>query len=169
MVMVALFMVSCDTDDSIKCPDALIGELNATENQFSGTWVFSAMEADVAVDITDDDEDNPSKDIFAQYSLCQSDLVYNFMDDRNYTYKQGYSAADCQNKLQSTGTWALTGDKSLTFVANCASETVRITTSEAGNTFSYETNLNFQDVNGIVKATKVTFTYTKEGEVVTPQ
>lgn len=160
MVVGALFLVSCNTDDGISCPEALTGELDAAETEFSGDWTLTALEADDAVDITDDDTDNPTKDIFAQYTECQSDLVYEFMDDRNYAFKQGYVAADCEGKGTFTGTWALTANV-LTLVSNCASQRVDIEMNADKDVFSYDTNVNVRDVNGAVKTTKVTYTYTK--------
>lgn len=165
MVLSALFMASCNTDDGIKCPDALVGELSATEASFSGTWVFVGMEADEAIDITDDGIDNPSADIFAQYEECDRDLVYDFMENRSYSSKQGSSFAECQNKQTLTGTWSLV-DNSLTFVANCASQYIEIQTGAVQNVFSYESTLNFRDITGAIKTLKITFTYEKlvEGE-----
>src|SRR5690554_3638472 len=98
MVIVALSVVSCNSDDDIKCPDALTGELSATETQFSGSWRFSGMETEEAIDITDDNTDNPSTDIYAQYGACDRDVKYDFMSNRDYELKQGYAAVDCNNK-----------------------------------------------------------------------
>ena len=170
MLMTVLFMVSCNTDDTINCPAELTGDLNATETEFSGTWIFTDMIADDAIDLTDDKTDNPSKDVFAQYSACDRDLVYNFNGDRKYSLKQGSLASDCNNKESVAGTWSLTVDKkALTFVANCAMQTTQITIGEDENTFSYTSNLSFRDVTGLVKTTKVTFTYTKQEQNETPQ
>lgn len=160
MVIVALSVVSCNTDDDIQCPDPLTGALTATETEFSGSWRFAAMEAEDAIDLTDDNTDNPSKDIFSQYSACDRDLLYNFMSNRNYELKQGYSAADCNNKLDLAGTWSLNGND-LTFVANCSSQRISIEKNDDGDQFSYESRVNFKDVNGLEKAVKVTFTYEK--------
>ena len=169
MVMTALFMVSCISDDDIKCPEPLTGALNASESEFSGSWKFSGMMADDAVDITNDNTDNPSKDIFAQYSACERDLVYDFMSNRNYSLKQGYLAPDCNNKQSLTGTWSLTSDDMLNFVANCSTQINKIVISEAGDTFSYATSLNFREASGAVKTTKVTYTYEKIEAVETPE
>ena len=169
MVMTVLFMVSCNSDDSITCPADLTGALNANETEFSGTWIFSGMMADEAIDLTDDKTDNPSKDVFAQYGACDRDLVYNFNGDRKYSLKQGSLASDCNNKESFAGTWSLTAAKALTFVANCAMQTTQITMGEDDDTFSYTSNLSFRDATGLVKTTKVTFTYTKVLETETPQ
>lgn len=169
VVMFALFMVSCNDDDGFQCPDPLTGELNATEADFAGSWVFSGMVAEDEIDLTDDDKDNPSKDIFAQYTPCDRDLAYEFKNDRNYSLKQGYLALDCNNKQSLVGTWSLTAANSLTFVASCALQTVNIEMSEEGDAFSYTSNLSFKDVDNAVKTTKVTFTYSKVSEEVNPQ
>lgn len=160
MVMTALVLVSCNNDDGIECPVALTGELTAPETEFSGAWEFAGLVAVEEVDITDDDTVNPSTDIYAQYTDCQQDLVYDFMEDRNYVFKQGYVADDCEGKQTLTGTWKLT-DKVLTFVANCASQSIEIEMSEAGDSFTYESVVNIRDVNNLVKTSKVTFTFEK--------
>lgn len=165
----ALFFVGCNNDDGIKCPEPLTGELSPAETDFSGTWVFTAMEAEDAIDITDDNTDNPSTDIFAQQSECETDLVYNFSSDRNYSLKQGYTAEDCNNKQTLSGTWSLSSENVLTFIANCSLQTTNITPSETGDSFSFVSTVTFNEASGAVKSTKVTFTYTKVIEDETPQ
>src|SRR5690606_14347222 len=165
----ALLFVSCNDDDGITCPEAITGELNGAETAFVGTWALSGMIAEDAIDLTDDSEDNPSEDLFVQYSECDRDLVYNFVSDRNYTYKQGSVAEDCNNKLSLVGTWGLTSENRLMLVANCSSQAVNIEIGESSNEFSYDTNLTFKDATGAIKTTKVTFTYTKQAEEVTPE
>lgn len=160
MVMVLLFTFSCNNDDGITCPEPLTGDLNATETEFAGKWAFTAMVAEQAIDITNDDTDNPNKDIYTQFTECQRDLVYDFKNDRNYVYNQGSVAEDCQNKQSMSGTWSLK-DKVLTFVASCSSQRINIEMNEAGDAFSYDSTLNFQEANGGTKVSKVTFTYRK--------
>lgn len=160
MVMAGLFLVSCNNDDGIECPDALSGELTAAETAFSGTWEFSGLVAEDALDITDDGTENPSTDIYAQYTECQRDLVYEFMDTRAYVFKQDYFAEDCQSKQSITGTWSLTG-KILTFVSSCATQSIDIEIHEDSNSFSYDATVNVREVNGNVKTTKLTFTFVK--------
>ncbi len=160
MVMTTFFLVSCNTDDGIECPVALTGELSDTETEFSGSWEFTGLVALEAVDITDDNTANPGTDIYAQYTECQQDLVYDFMNNRNYAFKQGYLADDCQGKQTLTGTWSLTGNV-LTFVANCASQSIDIEMSDEGDSFSYESLVNIRDVNNSVRTSKVTFTFEK--------
>lgn len=168
MVVFTLFMVSCNSDDRIECPDELVGELSDAEKQFSGTWIFTGMDSEVAIDLTNDETNNPEKDIFAQYTQCDRDLVYDFNDNRSYSLKQGHAAAiDCDNKQSLTGTWSLTSGNVLTFVANCATQSIGVTFDDTGNSFSFSNVLNFVDVNNTQITSKVTFTYTKAAEAAT--
>lgn len=167
-VIMALFIVSCNDDNSMDCPQTLLGPLSALETRFSGTWKLTGMLAEEAVDITDDGEDNPSKDIFSQYTECQRDLVYNFNSDRNYIFKQGYSDSGCNPRYELSGTWNLSEENFLTFVANCTLETIQISLNDAGNTFWFESPMEYKDESGLIKSTKVIFTYKKGGIDITP-
>ena len=168
MVMAVLFMVSCNTDNDMECPETIKGPLNDVETEFLGSWRFIAMEAEDPVDVTDDDIDNASKDIYAQYTDCERDWIYEFKNDRDYTYKLGYSLEDCKSRYDLVGTWSLSTENSLTFIDNCASETVQIKKSETDNTFSYESLMNFKDAVGNMKTTIVTFTYKRVESEITP-
>ena len=165
MIAAALLVVSCSNDDGIKCPEPLVGELTATEADFTGSWVMVAMEGNEALDITDDKISNPSTDIFAQFTDCQRDLVCEFNDTRDYTQKQGYRAPICENQDSITGTWRLAknnlNENVLSFVANCTSLDLKIEMNEFGDAFTYKSNVGFQDVNGVFKTVYVKFTYEK--------
>lgn len=168
IMVMGLFMVSCDNDDDIKCPDALTGALAANETAFSGSWVFSAMVAEEAIDVTDDNTANPSTDIFNQYEPCTRDLSYDFKNNRDYALKLGGIVADC-NKETITGTWSLSPINNLTFVSGCSSQAIQITLNEDGTQFSYKLNANLKNINGEFKVTPVTYTYTKLSPEATPQ
>ena len=167
MLITVLFMVSCDNDDDVKCLDPLTGALSPTETKFSGNWKLTGLMADDAIDLTNDKKDNPSKDIFAQYDDCEKDLVYDFMADRKFAFKQGSLAAKCEKKQTLSGTWKLTG-KVLTFLEKCDAENINIELNENSDTFSYVSVVRIKDVKGVVKATKVKFTYKKAGTDVRP-
>lgn len=167
MLMTVLFMVSCNNDDDVKCLSPLAGPLSAAEIKFSGNWKLTGLVADDAIDLTDDKKDNASKDVFAQYGDCQKDLVYDFTADRKYAFKQGTLAVKCEKKQTVTGTWKLT-DKVLTFIEKCDAETINIELNEKNDSFSYGGVLRIKDVKGVVKSTKVKFTYTKVGATVPP-
>ncbi|WP_338357316.1 DUF5004 domain-containing protein [Yeosuana marina] len=157
--MASLFFVGCNNDGP-DCPEALTGELGTSETVLVGDWNFVGMVAEDAVDLTDDDQDNPSTDIFAQLDACDKDLVYTFDNDRSYTFTQGYVATDCTNKVQFEGTWKLTGSN-LAFVANCTTNAIDIAFNEDQSTFSFEQTYKFLDMDGHTVTTKVTFTYGK--------
>lgn len=159
MMVASLFFVGCNNDGP-DCPEALTGELDTSETALVGDWNFEGMVSEDEVDLTDDDQDNPSTDIFAQLDACDKDLVYAFDNDRTYTFSQGYVATNCSNKAQLGGTWKLTGSE-LTFVANCSVNNVTIAFNEDQSAFSFEQTFKFNDVDGHTVTTKVTFTYGK--------
>lgn len=160
LVFTALMMVGCNTDDAITCPDAITGDLTAVETKFTGSWVLSGLEAKDLVDITDDNTDNPSKDIFAQYTPCQRDLVYEFLNTRGYVFKQGTISTDCQNTKNNTGTWSFQNNI-LIFVSGCATQRIDIELNEEQDKFKYSAIVNIRDVNGLIKSTTVTFSFQK--------
>ncbi|WP_170245229.1 DUF5004 domain-containing protein [Gelidibacter salicanalis] len=160
LVCTALFMMGCNTDDGISCPEPITGELTAEETDFTGSWVLTGMEANDELDITDDNKDNPSKDVFAQYSECQRDLVYEFLNSRSYAFKQGTISTDCENKQSVTGTWSLNA-KVLTLVSSCATQNITIAFNEEEDKFTYFAVVNIREVNGLVRSTKITFTFSK--------
>ncbi len=118
--LLGLLFLSCfKGDDNNYCADNYTGVLSANENFLVGSWSLTAVESDLAVDITDDNEDNPLKDIFVQSTDCQNDAQYIFGTDRSYDIKQGYIAVDCSQKLTTSGTWKLTGENlSITSACN---------------------------------------------------
>lgn len=166
VVAAMLSIMGCSNDDGIKCPDPLVGELTEKETELTGAWVLVAMEGNEALDITDDKISNPSTDIFAQFTDCQRDLVYEFSDNRNYIQKQGYRAPICEGQDSIKGTWRLSksnlNEDVLSFVANCTTLDLKIDMNEWGDTFTYKSNVGFQDVNGVFRTIFVKFTYEKE-------
>lgn len=159
-VLMSLLMVSCSLNDGTSCPEAITGSLSDLENEFVGTWVFTNMVSEEEVDLTDDDVENPSTEIFPQLEDCQKDVVYVFETDRKFNVKQEYNVPDCENKLTIEGTWKLMNGN-LTFVAQCSSQTIDVELNEESTIFTLEDNYSFQDVNGFLIMTNVTFTYEK--------
>ncbi|WP_166963479.1 DUF5004 domain-containing protein [Yeosuana marina] len=160
-IMVAsLLFVGCSNDNSPNCPQALTGELDATETAFVGDWSFMGMVSEKEIDLTDDNEDNPSTNIYDQFEECQQDLIYSFENDRSYSLKQGYVATNCTNKVQLNGTWKLTGGV-LSFVTNCSTNYLNIEFNNDKTEFTFEETYKFVDVDGQIITSKVTFTYGK--------
>ena len=152
------FFMGCNSDNSIDCPTDYTGVLAENEKKLTGEWVLSAITADKEIDLTDDDEDNPEKDIYAQYSECERDGAYNFSADRKYAFDQGQNATDCMNKASSEGTWKLTA-KTLSLVGICNIQNIDIDFDEEDSAFSFSDDFNVRDVDGTTVLTKITFTY----------
>ncbi|MFB9056551.1 DUF5004 domain-containing protein [Mariniflexile ostreae] len=162
LLIMSVLIVSCDNnDDSIQCPEAITGELIPIESDFTGRWELKSITVEDEIDITDDNEDNPSLDLFAQYSECQKDIVYNFNDDRSYELALGQVASDCSNKLKVEGTWKLS-ETTLTLVANCSRDLIVIDVNEDATEFVLEAVYSFKDVDGNIIKTKATSTYEKQ-------
>jgi hypothetical protein len=160
VMMMSVLMVSCSLNDGTSCPEALTGELTLIESEFVGTWVLTNMVSEEEVDLTDDNVENPSTEIFQQLSDCQKDLVFDFGNDRAYTIKQGYSATNCENKQSLDGTWKLIEGK-LTLVALCTTQLVDIEFNGDNTIFTREDIYTFQDIYGFTINTNVTSTYEK--------
>lgn len=160
LIITSLFNISCDTDDGPNCPDALTGELTQTESDFAGEWTLKSIVAEDEVDLTDDDTDNPSTDIFNQYTACQQDAIYEFNNDRSYIFKQGNTATNCSNKQTLDGTWKLT-NSTLVFAGNCSLQSVNIDLNNDSTEFTIDSNFNFVDVNDNEINSDVVLTYEK--------
>ncbi len=159
LFMMSGFIVSCSTDDgSSSCPEDFTGALGANEEKLVGEWVLSAIVADEAVDITDDNQENPSTDLFAQYGECQKDAIYTFNADRTYTFKQGQNGTNCQNQGTFDGTWQLSSN-TLSFVDACILLNLTITFNDSETSFVFSNDFNITDVGGNTIETNISFTY----------
>lgn len=161
LVALGLFFISCDNSDDIECPEALTGELTETEVAFSGTWTLQAIVSEDEIDLTDDDVDNPSTDLYSQYSACSNDLSYTFGDDRSYTYKLGKTVSDCDVQQEVTGTWQLAENDNLIMVTGCTRQITPLSFNEDLTEFYFEATYNYTDINGNTITTNTTFTYGK--------
>ena len=161
--VVVLFMmgglvVSCSSDDDSDCTEDFSGALQANEEKLVGEWVLTAIVANEAVDITDDDTENPSTNLFAQYNQCQKDGVYTFNADRSYTFEQGQNGTDCQNRATFDGTWQLSSN-TLSFVSSCTLQNLTVTFNGSETDFMFSNVFNVTDVNGNTIEVNITFTY----------
>ncbi|HDZ15330.1 hypothetical protein LCGC14_1215700 [marine sediment metagenome] len=153
-------VLGCNSDNSIDCPEDFTGALAANEQKLTGEWKLTAITSDKAVDLTDDNETNPSQNIYIQYTDCQKDGVYQFDADRNYTFNQGTNVSNCANKSSSDGTWQLNAEV-LSLVGACNQQFVGIDFNGDASAFSFSEDFNVTDVRGSSIPAKITFTYTK--------
>ncbi len=151
--------VSCNDDDNQCIPD-YTGALSADETAFAGEWHLTAIESSEAIDLTDDDEDNPSTDIYAQQSECENDLQYDFNTDRTYTYSVGKNAEDCETSGTIKGTWKF-GGSTLGMITSCLESVVDLDINAERTTFSFTTDNFYTKENGQRIEIEVTHTYTK--------
>jgi hypothetical protein len=152
-------LISCNSDDGIECPEDFTGALTSVEEQLVGEWILSSIVATEEVDLTDDDVENPSTDLFGQYSDCQRDAVYTFGENRSYVYEQGQYAEDCEYKVETTGTWEFVS-QNLQLTASCSIQSTAIEFNGDATEFSFSQNYNVTDVNGRTFRSDVVFTYT---------
>ncbi len=162
LIAAGVLFVSCDnSSDDIQCPEAITGELTETETTFTGTWALQSIVTEDEIDLTDDDTDNPSTDIYGQFTDCENDLAYEFGSDRSYTYSLGKTVTDCDNENQMSGTWQLNENNNLVLVANCSRQIIDIDINEETTAFTFEGTYTFTDANGATISSKTTFTYAK--------
>ncbi|MDO5979586.1 DUF5004 domain-containing protein [Flavivirga spongiicola] len=159
LLAVALLTISCSNDDN-NCTEDLTGALSDKETSFAHKWVLSAIVSEKEIDLTDDNEDNPSTNIFDQYSDCEKDAFYDFKNDRSYQFSQGLNASNCNNKQTSSGTWKLT-ENSLALVSFCNLRIINIEFNTDTTSFSVDDNFIFTDVNDNRINSKTKITYTK--------
>lgn len=162
MIALSLGFNSCNTsdDNDFVCTEDFTGALEENEKALLGKWKLTAIVAEKEVDITKDNEDNPKKDIYVQYSECDQDADFTYEADRKYTNTQGQNIAECTDKLKFTGSWKLTGNI-LGFVGNCMTQNQAIQFNADKSAYSFTSSYNINDVRGTVITTNVTFTYTK--------
>ena len=158
--------VGCNDDDA-ECIADYEGALTAAETSFAGTWTLSAVESSEEIDLTDDEEDNPSKDIYAQQSDCENDMQYIFGADRAYKYNVGKRAEDCEQSGTLTGSWKL-GGSTLGLITSCMENVVELEFNPNKTTFSYTTPNIYTKENGERVEIEITFTYSKTATTPTP-
>ena len=160
ILLSSLLIVSCSTNDSSSCEQALTGALSTEESGLVGNWILTNMVSEDPVDITTDGVDNSSTDIFGQLDDCDKDVEYIFENDRNFTLKQQFTAENCPNKSSLNGTWKYANDI-LSLVSACNLQTITILVDGGFTTFSFEGLYTFLEVDGTVTSSNVTLTYTK--------
>ncbi|WP_339707950.1 DUF5004 domain-containing protein [uncultured Kriegella sp.] len=160
-LITAVTFVGCNSDNGdTNCVEDFTGALASSEEAFVGTWTLTAITAEQAVDITDDNEDNASEDIYAQYEACEKDAAYTFESGRIYNFVQGQNATGCTNKATLSGTWKLSG-QTLSLTGSCTVQNLTLQFDSEFSEFSSTSIINILDVTGNTIQTNVTFTYSK--------
>jgi len=158
--ILGLTFLNCGvTDDPLECPAQFTGELQATETKLVGEWSLIDLVSDTEVDLTNDFTDNPSVDMFSQYSDCSKDAVFIFGDNRVYSYENGSRTEGC-NGTSNSGTWRLDSDE-LFLIISCGSLNSQLSFNESNTRFEYSNTVEIQEVNGVVTTAAVTYTYEK--------
>ena len=159
-LIMGFLIVGCSTGSDSNCPEDFVGALSSEEEAIVGTWVLTDIVSEEAKDLTDDDVDNPSTEIFDQLSDCNKDIEYLFNSDRAFTLKQGYNADNCSNKFMLNGSWKYVNGQ-MSFVQSCNTNSVDIFLNNELTVFTIEDVLTFNEVDGTVSTSNVTLTYTK--------
>lgn len=152
-------MFSCSSDEGTQCPPDFTGELTTNEEKLVGEWELSAIVAGEALDLTDDQVDNPSTNLYNQYTDCQQDAFYTFGSQRTFSYEEGQNAQDCSNKVQTSGTWELASN-TLRIKASCNIQSTTVEFNAENTEFSFADTFNVTDVSGTTRQTTIAFTYT---------
>jgi hypothetical protein len=159
MIAMTLCFTGCITDYDIVCVEDYTGDLAETEEKMLEEWKLSAIVSNKEIDLTDDREENPTKDIYAQYSDCQRDAVYSFNSNRTFKFEQGMNAVDCDRESVSDGTWQLQGEI-LRLVSSCNLRSIELDFNQPASAFSFSNDFNIRDAEGLTIEAELTFTYT---------
>lgn len=156
----ALIFHGCGIEsDPLECPPQFTGELGEDETKLVGQWMATMAISDVELDLTNDEIDNPSVDIFSQYSECAQDAIFNFNVNRIYSYDIGTMTSGCTEST-TQGTWKLSSN-ALFLIVSCGSVTYNLSFNDELSQFEYTNEIDVQEVNGIITPARVTFTFNK--------
>ncbi|MEC3965302.1 DUF5004 domain-containing protein [Flagellimonas halotolerans] len=158
LMCIGAMLLSCTSDDGVECAEDFTGDLSANEQKLVGEWVLSGIVAAKELDLTDDNTDNPSTDLFAQYAECKKDASYTFGEDRSYAYELGKYEEDCEYIAASTGTWEL-ASQNLSLVSSCSLQTTVLEFNEDSSQFTFSEIYSVTEVTGTVVQTRIDFTY----------
>lgn len=158
-----IIFTSCSSDDdnNSECTADYIGELSASEEKLVGTWILTGLEAEDEIDLTDDDTDNPSADIFSQFTECQKDKIFTFNAEREMEALDGTTATNCSDEETSIHQWKMENNR-IYFIHQCLEFYMDATFNGDNSSFTFESNIIIKDVEGENVTTTVTYEYTKE-------
>nr|WP_321411094.1 DUF5004 domain-containing protein [uncultured Allomuricauda sp.] len=159
LMCIGVTLLSCSSDDGPECVQDFTGKLTANEEILLGEWILSDIVAAKELDLTDDDTDNASTNLFEQYEECARDAAYTFDSDRSFTYEIGKYGEDCDYAVPSSGTWEL-NSQGLSLVSSCTLQTTSLEFNEDLTAFTFSEIYNVTQVTGTVVQTRIDFTYT---------
>lgn len=157
-LIAAFTFTACNKDNDNNCPDDFTGDLTTLEATLVGDWKLVSITATDAVDLTNDNENNPSTDIYSQSSDCAVDVAYTFNNDRTFAFKEGKTVADCQNSSTTGGTWKFEANQ-LSIITTCYLQSMAINLQADNGVFSITNSILVTEVNGNKVQTNVTYTY----------
>ncbi len=159
IISVSSIGCSSSSDDSNQCSQDFEGALSSSEEIMVGKWVLTSATSDEEIDLTNDNEDNPSTNIYAQYSDCQKDSFYVFDNDRVMEFIVD-SESTCNFHQEINATWELQEDI-LSFYTNCLLIKLKINLATDNSAFTTTSYVNIIDVNNVTTATTIVLTYNK--------
>ena len=162
LVAVLLLFTGCSSDSEISCPEPFTGPLETWEVPLEGRWELTALEGSVEADLTDDDTDNPSTDLFAQVGECERQVSYVFDANRIMAYAVGVQTAEdfCEEQTLLQGSWSYK-DNRATVVTGCSEFYLDIDLNEDGSSFTITYSENVRNYQGETIPMEVTMTLTK--------
>lgn len=160
LLLFVLFFLNCSvSNDPLVCPEQFTGELLENETKLVGQWRASGAISNVEVDLTNDNVENPSFNMFEQFSECAKDAIFNFDRNREYAYDLGTVTTGC-TRTNTVGTWKLSSNE-LQLIVSCGSIDYNVTFNGDNSQFEYTSNIDVQEVNGSLTPARVTFTFSK--------
>ena len=162
LTLISGFFISCNSsdNDNSACAQDFEGDLTSDEEVMVGKWVLTSVTSDKEIDLTNDEEDNASTNIYAQYSDCQKDSFYILDEDRIMTFIIG-SEPTCSFHQENKGTWKLEGDI-LSLFSTCFLAEIKINLIPDNSAFTTTSNVNIVDVNNVTTAVTIVSTYSRE-------
>ena len=165
-IIFLLFITGCNRDDGPGCPEDYSGPLTTEERDLAAVWRLFAMEGSVAVDLTDDQVNNPDTDLFSQLDDCSVLASYNFSEDRKATYNASEpNDGECVEKLLFDGTWKFESGM-LYLAAGCFYMEVPAKFDTSGSYFSFTVEEEVRNYRDQLVMIEVTYTFIRVFEAL---
>ena len=159
-----LLFAGCTPDNDVPCAEPFTGSLAEEEIPLSGTWELTALEGSTAIDLTDDDIDNASTDLYAQIDECVVNVKYILNDSRVINYVASEVVEDfCEERVLLDGTWKYELN-TISVVSGCAQYYLPIALSEDKTSFTLTLNRRLVNYLGEQIDMEVIETFTRVTE-----